>query len=126
MPRMLRDILSALIVSQPDMTIVGEIGDVDDADALAGTVGSARPDVVIVGLEQGEPPAVCTQLLSRFPQVKIIAVEARGRSAALWELRPYRTLIGEVSAQALADTIRAATGPDAFAVHTVDSAERPG
>ena len=127
MPRMMRDIVAAIIVAQPDMTIVGESGEGGDAESIAGAVAAARPDVLIVGMERaegGEPPVLCAELLSRFPQVKVIAVEDHGRSSALWELRPHRALLGEVSPQGLVDSIRAATGPEAFVVRGAAAAPR--
>lgn len=136
MPRMLREILVNVIDAEGDMRVVSAgDGEADAASAvsaavsaaaaavrvqprdaaLAARVASERPDVVIVGLERGELPTVCGELLGCFPHLKVLAIEERGRQASLYELRPVRTVLRDVSAHELVASIRGAARPVAAA-----------
>ena len=108
MPRMLRDILSAAIQAESDMSIVAEATEFTSLGSVADRV---RTDVVITGIDDGEIPEACRELVDRYPNMKVLAVEAAGRKAWLYELRPHRSLVAEVSPSGLIDTIRAALRP---------------
>jgi len=72
---------------------------------LAEAVNRARPEVVVTALEDADdpdvPPRALTGLLTDHPGLRILVVENDGRSASLWELRPTRTRLGELSLQRL-------------------------
>jgi DNA-binding NarL/FixJ family response regulator len=108
MPRMVCDILREVLDAQPDMRVVAELG---NGQVLSERVAAERPDVVIVGLERDEPPAICGELLSDHPRVRIVAVEESGRRASLYELRPTCTVLHELSGDELVASIRRAVQP---------------
>jgi DNA-binding NarL/FixJ family response regulator len=103
MPRMLRQIVLALVQVQPDMVIVAETETTNDLYALS---RFTRADVIILGAEGSELPAVGRQIVNRSPHIKVLAVSAEGRSVWLYELRPHEQLIGEVSPEELVSAIR--------------------
>ncbi|OJF14213.1 hypothetical protein [Couchioplanes caeruleus] len=76
---------------------------------LAEAVNRARPQVVVTTLRNDADPAVATHMLTRLlddhPRLRILVVEGDGQSGSLWELRPTRTLLGELSPQLLVRAI---------------------
>lgn len=90
---MLYDIISRAISAEPGMTL--------DPDS-----GPSAPDVVIVG-GGCEEVAGLTALLARWPRSAVIAIEADGGHANVYELWPHRTDLGEVSLAELVQVIRA-------------------
>lgn len=121
MPRMLREIVAEVVRAQPDMMVVGEY----PADAeLAGVAQRLEADVVILGADSGGFPALGRELVHRSPHVKVLAVEAEGRQAWLYELRPHQVVMDQVAPADLVATIRAATmRARAGAVHVAAGAE---
>jgi DNA-binding NarL/FixJ family response regulator len=103
MPRMLRDVCKQLIVEQPDMEVVGEFG--NGVELLLAT-GQTRPDIIILGVEGSGLPGIGSHLFTEFPHVKLLGVTADAQHLSLYELRPYKGLIGDVSPQGLLDAIR--------------------
>ena len=105
---MLLDILSEVIDRESDMQIVGGS---PDSDSLADRIRRLSPDVLIVGLEDREVPTLFGEVLSRFPHVKVLTVGGRAKHVTLYELRPSRTVFGEVSPAELVACIRQAVQP---------------
>jgi DNA-binding NarL/FixJ family response regulator len=71
-PRMMRDLVLAIISDQPDIEVVGEI---EDSSRIAQFVDESRPDFVIVGLDRPDQrPPICDYILAHHPLVKILAV----------------------------------------------------
>ena len=103
MPRMLRDVFKLLIVEQPDMEVVGELG--NGVELLLAT-SQIQPDIVIMGVEGSELPGIGSHLLNEFPHVKLLGVTADAQHLSLYELRPHAGLIGDISPQGLLDVIR--------------------
>jgi DNA-binding NarL/FixJ family response regulator len=107
MPRILRDIVSELVAEQSDMRVVGAFAD----DVGVETLAELRPDVLVLGSDAADVPALCRGLVQQRPALKVLAVEMDGRRTWLYEMRPHQTLIGEISPGALLDTIRAVSRP---------------
>jgi len=76
--------------------ILGQATDVTVADTPA-----ADTDVVIVGAQEDELPVAALVQLERQPKSKVLTINRHGRNAYLFELRPCRTALGEVSAEVL-------------------------
>jgi DNA-binding NarL/FixJ family response regulator len=131
MPRILRDIVSAVVKDQPDMIVVAETEATTDLYALS---RMSRADVVILGASDDQMPPAGRQVVNRAPHVKVLAVGSEGRHAWLYELRPHEQRIGEVSPQDLVSAIRDAmrieavpmeiTGETAVAASTPVEARR--
>jgi hypothetical protein len=76
--------------------ILGQATDVAVAEAPA-----ADTDVVIVGAQEDELPTAGLAQLERQPKAKVLTINRHGRNAYLFELRPCRTALGELSAEVL-------------------------
>jgi AmiR/NasT family two-component response regulator len=71
-PRLMRELVREVIADQPDIEIVGELSDEND---LLQAVEDARPDIVIMAMEDiGERNTQCGFLIGRYPQMKILAL----------------------------------------------------
>ena len=102
MPRMLRDIVGAIVTGQPDLQVVGEV---DSSEALIAGARRTRPDVLIVGSE----PSVLTtsrRLMADQRTLRVIEVVAEGRLGYVYERTPERTLVGDISPEALLAAVR--------------------
>ena len=68
----MRELVREVIADQPDIEIVGELSDEND---LLQAVEDARPDIVIMAMEDiGERNTQCGFLIGRYPQMKILAL----------------------------------------------------
>ena len=103
MPRMLLDILSNIVASEPDMVVAGWVK--DDEDLLAAT-RRARASVILVGRAAEDEQEKYASLLRARPKLKVVAIAGDGKTSLLYELRPQRVPLGEISADALRKAIR--------------------
>lgn len=113
---MLRDIIDGIVVAQPDLEICeyrGTQGELDEA------LEETHADVVIVGDVADSRWERWSPLIYRWPRLKVLALEQHGRRAALYELRPHREELGELSPPELVAAIREA-------VREVPEADRGG
>lgn len=94
MPRLLRDMLARAIDAQPDMWVVGQEG---HPSAIGRAVQDTAPEFVVVGLEQSELPADCQRFLTSRARPRLLGIEAVDGRAFLYELRPEKERIGEMS-----------------------------
>src|SRR5690349_11985735 len=70
--RLMRELVMATIADQPDIEIVGEVGDERD---VSEAVDQVRPDVLILALDEPEQHRVqCGFLLGRYPDMRIVAL----------------------------------------------------
>jgi hypothetical protein len=102
MSPLLLDMLHHVVASNPNMVVVGHIG---DADLLAATKRT-RANVVLVGQRVNDEREQYGQLLLRRPRLKVLAIAHDGRTGSLYELRPRRVALGELSADTLCRAIR--------------------
>jgi len=71
-PRLMRELVLAVIADQPDIEIVGEV---QEESQLAEAVEDAEPDILILALEDADKRiAQCGFLLGRYPQMRILAL----------------------------------------------------
>lgn len=108
MPRLLRDILTDRIGAEADMELVGFV---EQTEPLEARIAESDADVVVVGTGEVEATPVWRDVLARHPFTKLVAIEAVGRTASLYELRPTRTRLGEASPSSVAEWIRRAVLP---------------
>src|SRR5262245_42236892 len=100
MPQLLREIIRSVVVAEADLELVAELS---DARLLGEAVPRHAPDVVI----GHSTPADIERLLRDRPRLKVLQVDDTGRSTVLYELKPHRTALGEVSPARLLSAIRA-------------------
>jgi hypothetical protein len=98
---MLGAIVSDIVREQPDLELFTA------GDDVAATVGETDAQFVLLhAADEGE----CTELLNRFPRLRVLSVEDDGRHGVLYELRPYRRALGEVSPMRLINALRVSGG----------------
>jgi hypothetical protein len=102
MPRMLRDIVQAILATEPDIQLRASgtrPGEGDDSEALHDV------DVAIVAADEMASVDYET-LLYAHPRLRLVAIVGDGRSAVVYELHPTRVELGEFSREVLIDAIR--------------------
>ena len=71
-PRLMRELILTTFADQPDIEIVGEVGDESE---ISESVRRTLPNFVVIALDQpGKRPAICDELLRDHPEVRVIAV----------------------------------------------------
>ena len=118
MPRMLHDVVGTVIDAEPDLRVVA---DEVAAHTVLERVERDSPDVVVLSVESGSPPAVCEELLTRFPRLAIVALEDRGQRASIYMMRPMRIRVADISKSQLVSAIRRAAGPMPFPARLFDA-----
>lgn len=103
LPRILSDIIGTVLESAGDIRVVGEA--VNHAELLELT-RSLRPDVVIMGLDESGLPGFGWDLYAGDPLLRVLGVMGEGRQTFVYELRPHRTPLGELSPQELVAAVR--------------------
>jgi hypothetical protein len=98
----MREIVESQLLSEPDMTVVAV------SETTAGLVDDIRhnaPDFVLIGATHG---CAMQPLFEERPWLRVLEIEPRVADAHLFELRPRRLHLGQVSAPELVTTIRSA------------------
>jgi hypothetical protein len=108
MAPLLRDIVREAIVREPDLDIVAEHDEIDVRSA----VELDDPDFVIVG-ENAAAQQDIRKLVGARRGLRALEVRSDGRESVLYELRPHRISLGEVSSDTLVRAIRAVPTWDA-------------
>lgn len=107
MPRVLHDIICRSIDGCDDMVVVGSVHGGDDT--VGPELWDAAPAVVVIGAKHPETAeSRCPRLLAERAATKLLAVADDGGETFLYELRPSRTPLGELSPSALLAAIRSA------------------
>ncbi len=102
-PRMLRDIIIKLLTRHDDIDVADDVRDVDE---LIDQMRRKPADVVVLGLEESEMPEIGRVLLDEYPEIALLGVASDGRKVFLYELRPYKVPLGEISPEELANVIQ--------------------
>jgi len=105
MPRMLHEVVSEIFDAESDLQV---IADGVDEGRLLERVGREQPDVVVLAIPSGPPPAICGELLRRFPTLTVLALEDRGQLGSFYMLRPMRFRLTDVSGRQMVSGIRSA------------------
>ena len=102
-PTMLADVLKGIVRADDQIEIVGELTDASDLIEVSRRVNA---DLVIVSLRNGELPEACRALLAARPGMRVLGLAGQGSHGFLWELRPHRMTLGEISPSTLLPAIR--------------------
>ena len=104
-PRLMRELVLATISDQPDIEVLGEI--TDDTD-IGEVVGQSKPDFVIIALDPADQrPAICDDLLARYPEIKILALAPeRNSSVFFWSVLDIRSAHVESSEAGILGALR--------------------
>ncbi len=101
-PRLLRGILEHAIEVDRGCELLKDVG----RDLSTWAEQAQQPDVVILGLSAAEDVALVLALFARWPQAQVITVMHAGDEAAVYELRPRRRALGEVSPAEIVEKMR--------------------
>ena len=104
MPQMLREITRAVVAGEPGAEIVAEYA---APVPLAEVVRASDAQVVVVR-DTPTVSAEATSLLDESRPLGVLAISDDGRSTVVYELKPHRVPLGEVSPERLVDAIRSA------------------
>jgi len=98
-PRLLRDILEQAMHDAPECEVMKDLD--------TGAIGSDQrpPDVVILGLTGDEDTTLVPTIFARWPRARIMTV-GQGDAATLYELRPNRRVLGQITANEMTETLR--------------------
>jgi DNA-binding NarL/FixJ family response regulator len=101
----MRELVLATIADQPDINIVGEVG---NASELTAAIEESRPDALILGLDEFEKGiAQCGFLLGRYPQMRILALAPEeNRGTVYWAIVDVRTKPLESSESGILSALR--------------------
>jgi DNA-binding NarL/FixJ family response regulator len=100
------DILEHVVANDPALSVVG----ISDDANLAAEARRTRADVVVVAQKTPDERDSLASLLRSRPRMKVVTILASGESGALYELRPHRTVIAEITTESLSKAIRGPPG----------------
>ena len=104
-PRLMREVVLAVLADQSDIEVIGEI---QNESELAIAIEEARPDVLIVALDDSDERATqCGFLVGRYPQMKILALAPeQNRGVFYWAVVDVRTSPLESSEAGILSALR--------------------
>lgn len=104
-PRLMRELVLAVIADQPDIEVIGEV---EDENQLTEMIEDAEPDILILTLDDADKRiAQCGFLLGRHPQMKIIALAPeKNRGLFYWATVDVRSKPLESSEAGLLSALR--------------------
>jgi len=81
-PRLMQELVLAMISDQPDIEIVGQV---QNEEEIENAITQTRPDFLIVALEKSDRlPRSCRTVLENHPQMKIIAIAPNRNSTIFY------------------------------------------
>jgi hypothetical protein len=94
-----------VVEEQLDVIVVGDVQDPEDLDDALTRTGA---DLVIWEVHDDEDVDRCAFLFDGHPRLTVLALLHDGREGFLWQLRPHRMVLGELSPRQLPEAIRRA------------------
>ena len=82
------------------------VGQVATAAELIEMSRRHHPDLVIIAIREGAPPPFGWELFAADPRPRVLGIASEGREGFVYELRPYRMPIGELSPETLVNAVR--------------------
>lgn len=104
MPAMLMEIVAEILAAEPDLTVVEMLADSPD---LKDAIKRTQAEVVVTQQISSIHESGNIARLLPDHRLKIIALTDNGRQGVLYELRPHRAPLGDMSADRLVAAIRA-------------------
>jgi DNA-binding NarL/FixJ family response regulator len=114
-PQLLGEIITTALARETGIRVVAEA---DNEAGLVDLCGRMQPDVVVLGAPDGDAESIGHRLLGRCPLAKVVALTLNGRSAVLFELRPHKVELGELSPAELGRAVRMMVRPVAGSIAT--------
>lgn len=104
LPRLLQDIVYQLFSGVDEVDVCERS---EGAASLVEAAWLSSADVVIAG-ERDATPQAAFELLKEMPLARVLAVSHDGRFGVVYEMRPERHAIGELSAATMRSVVNAA------------------
>ena len=101
MSQTLRDILEHAIRAHPEFELWRESRVVFRSQSAHGT----NPDVVVFGSTEFDDARRVAALCVRWPGAQVVSVRPANGDAAIYELRPHRTSLGQLSPAELVEAL---------------------
>jgi DNA-binding NarL/FixJ family response regulator len=102
MPPLLSDIVRELLSEKAGLHVVDQIG---DREMLTERLPKLQPDLVVIGLGNGEGDDIGRFVLQVVPNAKALAISNNGRDAYLLEMRLHRSRLPDFSPENLLSAI---------------------
>lgn len=103
LPPILGGIVTEALSDQPDIEVVGMIGRGVEFEPMG---ARHLADVLVVGGVEPQDSAGADRLLLNGSAARVLIIATSGKDAVLYQLRPMKTLLGELSPQGLVEAIR--------------------
>jgi chemotaxis response regulator CheB len=100
---LLHDVIKDVLDRAPDLKVVTEPSDPAELPDVVRRTGA---EVVVCALDEATAEQVSVRVLEPHTRLKVVAIQDDGRRAVLWELRPNRREIGDLSVPELVETVR--------------------
>lgn len=106
LPQLTRDLIARILDKEPEIHVVGEVGETEGAVPVRRLIEEAAADIVIVGYDAPALVTECHQLLDEQAPWRVLAVSSDGRDAHLYGVRPYAMAIDEFSLDSVLEIVR--------------------
>ncbi len=104
----LRELVTSVLPPQISVDVVEVLG---TREHLADRIREIAPDLVLLGLGEGEADAAALPLLAVRPLARILVLTRNGESAWLYESPGRRVTLSELSVASLKEALRASLLP---------------
>jgi DNA-binding NarL/FixJ family response regulator len=101
---MLADVVRHLIARQPDMAVVSDV--IDLTELLLAIRTTEAEVVIITPADSDRAPGIGSYLLATYPQLKIMALSAKGDTAVLYQSSSPQKQMDDVGEAAILGAIR--------------------
>lgn len=104
----LRELVISVLPPQVPVDVVDVLA---TREHLAETIRDSAPDLVLLGLGEGETDAAALPLLAVRPVARILVLTHNGEFAWLYELPGRRVTLSDLSVSSLKEALRASLAP---------------
>jgi len=101
-PPLLGDIIKTSLAAHFTLDVVARL---DSRAEIEQQLALFSPDLIIIGLLDGEADTIGRSLLAFVPLAKVIALSNDGRNAYVHEMRARRSVLTDVSLRTLIDAV---------------------
>ena len=101
-PAIISDVVATLLSARTTLKVVARF---DDRAEIAARLSAVSPDLVLIGLRNGETDEIARTLLTDIPAAKVVAFSRDGRNAYVYEVRVHRKVLADVSPRVLINAI---------------------
>lgn len=106
LPRLLGGVMSGIMAGYSGLQIIGEVSAKDMLNAIA----ALHPNVVVLGSEAGATDAHIALIRKNHPQMRVVSIDAEGRSATAHEPGNAARRVTDISPDTLLEMLRGLHG----------------